>query len=91
MHRPHSVLGQLRTEGSQVEIDTQPARIGTLLSLTAGDLVYVSEPGGATTYEGVVEIIAPHLNVLWVQTTSGDRRLVVANECTIQRVGLNCP
>lgn len=60
--------------------------IGAMLPLNAGDLVYVCDPSGET-FNGVVEITAPHLKVLWVRTSVGDRKLVDVSQCTIQRMG----
>jgi hypothetical protein len=62
-------------------------KIGSPLPLEAGDLIHVIDSYNSDTYEGVIEVTAPHLNVIWVRTTGGDRKLVDANECTIQRVG----
>lgn len=66
--------------------DATRTEIGSLLPLVAGDLIHVTDPGCAETYEGVIEVTAPHLNVLWIRTSAGERKLVDADRCLMQRV-----
>jgi len=56
------------------------------LAIEAGDLICVSDFGDADSYEGIVEVTAPHLNVLWIHTRGGHRKLIDAKDCTIRLV-----
>ena len=69
-----------------MRIDAKQAQIGSLLAIEAGDLICVSDFGGADCYEGIVEVTASHLHVLWIRTRGGHRKLIDANDCAIQLV-----
>jgi hypothetical protein len=63
-----------------------PAETGPLLPLLPGDLIHVYDFDVTDSYEGVVDVTAPHLDVLWIRTNAGDRKLIDASQCKIQRI-----
>lgn len=85
--RTPEALGRIRQKGQNtLGFDAKPAQVGSLLAIEAGDLICVTDFGGTYSYEGTVEVTAPHLNVLWIRTKGGHRKLIDAKDCTIQLV-----
>jgi hypothetical protein len=71
--------------------DATQGKVIPLLQCLPGDLVHVSGLGGSHACEGVVDVTAPHLNILWIHTSNGDRKLVDASQCKIQRIDYEPP
>jgi hypothetical protein len=58
----------------------------TLLDLRPDDQVHVSGLDDVGTIEGVVDVTAPHLDALWIRTSTGDRKLIDASQHKVQRI-----